>query len=185
MSDYIPVTIEQRTVFLTARPVSLCEFRAFLHESGRPTPSGVKRVLANISGGSKPVIGVTQLDAAAYCAWAGRRLGRPCRLPGTNELALMPHAAVSHAHEVVPDAGFWPHEQGRLPELRGGLKPVFLCEWTRETEEIPTSRGASRVLAGIFYPPWLREGANPLHVHARLLATESFSFVTFRVAYAG
>lgn len=186
MTGFVAVTLEYRSVHLAARPVTLPEFRAFLQDAGRALPHGVKHAPANAPGGAEPVIGVTQLDAAAYCEWAGRRIARPCRLPGTDELdALMPHTVVSHAHGVVPDAGFWPHERGHLPELRGGLKPVFLCEWTRETEEAPSDRDPDRVMAGIFYPPWLREGNNPLHVHARLLASESYSFVTFRLAYEG
>jgi hypothetical protein len=95
----------------------------------------------------------------------------------------MPHARATHAHEVVPDAGFWPHEEGRLPELRSGLKPTFLCEWTRDIEEAVSEARPERVMARIFYPPWLREGNSPLHIHAAVLASEGYSFVTFRVSY--
>jgi len=92
---------------------------------------------------------------------------------------------VTQRDSEVPDAGFWSHAEGRLPEMRSGLRPVFLCEWTREVEETGPERDRERVMARIFYPPWLREGGNPLHAHAALLASESFSFVTFRVSYEG
>ncbi len=190
MSDgsggFIEVTAGYHTVHVSARPVTWTEFQAFLEESGRDVPPGVKRSPGNAPGAPEPVVGVTQVDAAAYCEWVCRRSGRACRLPSTDELdALMPHTTVLHQHGEVPDAGFWPHEKGSLPELRGGLKPLFLCEWTREIEEETANREPDRVLARIFYPPWLREGNNPLHAHAALLASQSYSFVTFRVSFEG
>ena len=147
----------------------------------------MKQSPANAPGAPEPVIGVTQVDAAAYCEWVWRRIG-PSVPPAEHRRARCPDA--SHdgdctSHGDVPDAGFWPHEKGSLPELRGGLKPLFLCEWTREIEEDTVDREPDRVMARIFYPPWLREGNNPLHAHAALLASESYSFVTFRVSYRG
>ncbi len=186
MSEFIAVNVEYRKVQISSHPVTLPEFQAFLRDAGRPMPPGVKHAPANVSGGVEPVIGVTQFDATAYCTWACRQTSRACRLPSTDELdALMPHTLVNHAHGVVPDAGFWAHEKGQLPELRGGLKPVFLCEWTRDIEEDTADLAPNRIMAHIFYPPWLREGDNPLHVHAALLAGQSYSFVTFRVSYEG
>ena len=186
MSDYIEVTADYRTVHLAAHPVSLTEFLAFLDETERPRSPELKKAPANSPGAPEPVIGVTQPDAAAYCEWVGRKTRRPCRLPSTNELdALMPHTSATHSHGVVPDAGFWPHAEGHLPELRGGLKPVFLCEWTRDIEEAASTVQPDRVLALIFYPPWLREGDNPLHIHAAVLSSKGYSFVTFRVSYEG
>ncbi len=196
MNDFIAVEANYRPVHISNHPVTLAEFQAFLHETGRATPHGVKPTAAAAPGSSgldagtpgsnQPVVGVTQADAAAYCAWAGKHLGRTCRLPSTDELdSLMPHTTVTHAHGTVPDAGFWPHEQGQLAELRGGLKPVFLCEWTRDVEEDTVDLPEDRRLARIFYPPWLREGDNPLHAHAALLVQGSYNFVTFRVSYEG
>ena len=66
----------------------------------------------------------------------------------------------------------------------GGLKPVWLCEWTQETEVIEQAGDhAPRVLGSIFYPPWLREGNAPGHAQAHLAADEGYSFVTFRLVY--
>jgi hypothetical protein len=173
-------------VHLAAHPVSLPEFLAFVRQAGRDLPRGVKRAPANAPGAPEPVVGVSQRDAAAYCDWVCRREGRACRLPKSDELdALMPQAMASQAHGMVPDAGFWPHERGRIPELRGGLKPLFLCEWTCETEEAVSRQHPERVLAHIFYPPWLREGNNPVHAQAALLASDGYSFVTFRVSCEG
>lgn len=185
-ASFIEITASYRTVHVSARPVTWDEFLAFLADTRREVPRGAKRSPGNAPGAPEPAIGVTQVDAAAYCDWVCRRTGRTCQLPSTDELdALMPHTMVGHQHGQVPDAGFWPHEKGSLPELRGGLKPVFLCEWTREIEEGTADRDPDRAMARIFYPPWLREGNNPLHVHAALLARESYSFVTFRVSFQG
>lgn len=188
--DFIAVKVDlHQTVRVAAQPVTFAEFSAFLQAAGRPLPKGVRRASSGQpggapSGGSQPVIGVAQPDAAAYCEWAGKRIGKACRLPSIDELdSLMPHTMVTHAHGVVPDAGFWPHEQGQLAEVRGGLKPLFLCEWTRDVLEAVSRAHPERVMALIFYPPWMREGDNMLHVHAALLASESYSFVTFRVSY--
>ena len=44
----------------------------------------------------------------------------------------------------------------------GGLKPVWLCEWTQETEVIGQAGDHAPVgLGSIFYPPWLREERLP------------------------
>ncbi len=162
MNDFIPITADYRTVYLAARPVTLAEFQAFLHEAGRPLPQGVRRAPANAPGGSEPVIGVTQLDAAAYCEWFGHRSGRPCRLPSTDELdGLMPHTTVSHAHGVVPDAGFWPHERGQLAELRGGLEAHFPLRVDARDRRGPSSRDPERAMAGIFYPAVAARGRQP------------------------
>jgi hypothetical protein len=184
--DFIEVTANFRTVHVSTHPVTLSEFRVFLEDAGRKVPNGVRRAPASYAGGPEPVVGVTQVDATAYCEWVCKRGARTCRLPSTDELdALMPHTTVTQRHGEVPDAGFWPHEKGSLPEVRGGLKPVFLCEWTRDIEEETAARDPERVMALIFYPPWLREGNNPLHAHAALLANQSYSFVTFRASYEG
>jgi formylglycine-generating enzyme required for sulfatase activity len=178
VSGFIEVEIGARRVHLAAQPVSFTEFHAFLEDSGRPMHAGLRRASASAA----TVIGASQLEAATYCEWMTGRGGRAYRLPSMEELdAVMGQGP---AHSV--DAGVWPHEQGHLTELIGGLKPVWLCEWTRETEERPGVGGRpGRVLASIFYPPWLREGNNVGHMHASLLASEGYSFVTFRLSFEG
>jgi hypothetical protein len=189
MSDpaaFIEVTANYKTVHIAAHPVSLAQFTAFLESAGRPVPPGVKHLPEGVQGGDEPVTGVTQVDAAAYCEWVCRHTGRNCRLPSGDELdALMPHATVQQSHGPVPDTEVWPHEKGQRHEMRGGLKPVFLCEWTRDIDATTEDLEPKRQMAIIFYPPWLREGDNPLHAHAALLASGSYTFVTFRVSYEG
>lgn len=186
MADFLDVTVGYRTVHLATSPVTLPDFLEFLRDIDRPVPPGVQRGPANPQGGGQAVVGVTQPDAAAYCEWAGRRIGHACRLPSTDELdALMPQKTVIQRDLEVPDAGFWSHEEGRIPEVRSGLRPVFLCEWTREILETGSQHDPARTMARIFYPPWLHEGGSSLHAHAALLAGESFPFVTFRLSYEG
>lgn len=129
-----------------------------------------------------PVINVSQVQAAAYCEWIGSRTGRVYRLPRVAELQEL----MGGKPDAAPDAGTWPHERGHVTELRGGMKPVYLCEWTSDTIEGPRyGNRPPRVLADIFYPPWLRDGNNAGHVHASLSVDEGYAFVTFRLAYSG
>lgn len=176
--EFIEVEVSGRRVHVALHPVTVEALCAFLDASARPRPP---RLRCGRSG-SAPVVEVSQEDAAAYCRWLGEREVRSYRLPGTAELQTLMEGA--DGEEI--DAGVWPQERGRMPELRGGLKPHFLCEWTCETLEVPRSDGRhARALASIFYPPWLREGSNVAHVHASVSASEGYSFVTFRVACDG
>lgn len=178
MSDFISVAAPGGQAHLAVHPVTVGDHRVFLRETGRATPQALKQVHSS----SAPVIDVSQVDAVAYCGWLGSRTGRTHRLPRMAELQEL--MGGGQADDL--DAGVWPHQHGRLTELRGGLKPVFLCEWTSDTFEAPRfGDRPPRVLADIFYPPWLREGSNVGHVHASLLASEGYSFVTFRLAYDG
>ncbi len=121
---------------------------------------------------------VSQDDATAFCRWLGPQEGRAYRLPCMAELAEL----VGEEAAQGVDSEIWPHYHEQRPELRGGLKPAYLCEWTQEVETIPQPGGRSRVLGSVFYPPWLRQGPNASHLQACLLASEGYSFVTFRVA---
>ena len=140
------------------------------------------RALKPIHSSSAPVIDVSQVDAVAYCAWLGSRTSHTLRLPRMVELQDL----MGGADGDELDAGLWPHQEGHITELRGGLKPVHLCEWTNDIVEGPHyGDRPPRILADIFYPPWLREGSNVGHVHASLSVEEGYAFVTFRVAYDG
>jgi len=176
--EFVEIRTTGKGVHLALHPVTVEAFCAFLQASGRSRPPLLRRGRA----GGAPVVEVSQEDAAAYCRWLGEREGRSYRLPGTAELQTLMEGG--QADEL--DAGAWPHDAGRTPELRGGLSPHFLCEWTCETLEMPPSGARpAKALATIFYPPWLREGGNVAHVHASVSAAEGYSFVTFRAAYDG
>ena len=50
------------------------------------------------------------------------------------------------------------------------------------TRDFGEGEARTRVLGSVFYPPWLREGPNATHAQAYLLASEGYSFITFRAA---
>jgi formylglycine-generating enzyme required for sulfatase activity len=176
MDDTITLDEHGFRSVLAARPVTRESYRRYLHDTGQPLP----RVLTQPAPPTDPITYVSQVDATTYCRWLSARQARDCRLPTMTELEELNSELAEH--DQGPEA--WPHTQGHLPEVIGGLKPVFLCEWTAETETVDQPAGRpARVLGSIFYPPWLREGSTGLHAQAHLLATEGYSFVTFRIAY--
>jgi hypothetical protein len=176
MDDTITLQGAGYHTVLAAHPVTRGSYKQFLHEAGRVVP----HALAQPEPPSRPVTYVSQVDALAYCRWLGGRDGRTYRLPTIYELQEL----AGERGQQGSASDVWAHEPGERPEVIGGLKPVWLCEWTQETEVIeqPGER-APRVLGSIFYPPWLREGNAPGHVQAHLAADEAYSFVTFRLVY--
>jgi len=178
LDGFIPINLSGTQVHLAAHPVTVGEYKRFLRETGRPIPRGLKQ----IHSAAAPVVDVSHTDAVAYCAWLGSQTGRALRLPSMAEL----HDLMTEEDGDAMDADLWPHQEGHLPELRGGLRRVHLCEWTRDTAEGPRyGDRPPRILADIFYPPWLREGSNVGHVLASLSAEQAYAFVTFRLAYDG
>jgi hypothetical protein len=176
MDDTIILQGEGYHSVLATHPVTRESYKQFLHDSGRAVP----HALALAEPGSRPVTYVSQVDALAYCHWQGKRDGRAYRLPAVCELQEL--ADELGQQGAVSDV--WAHEHGERPEVIGGLKPVWLCEWTQETEVIEQAGDhAPRVLGSIFYPPWLREGSTPGHAQAHLAADQGYSFVTFRLVY--
>lgn len=174
MQEMITLTAHGATARLATHPVTRSEFKNFLRETKRPIPPR----LTQQDSPTAPATHVSQQDALAYCQWLGQREGQVYRLPSMDELTTL---AEDIAAEGI-DRGIWSHTQGQVTELRGGLKRIYLCEWTQESERLDRPDGAVRILGSIFYPPWLREGANSSHAQAHLLVTEGYSFVTFRVA---
>ncbi len=174
------ITLHTRdvNVALATRPVTRQEFKAYLAANDRPVPAP----LAHGDSGTSPVIEVSQVDAADYCRWFGAQQGRSYRLPTMAEL----HELADEITQEGVNPEVWPHTHQLHPEVRGGMKPTYLCEWTQETEELPQLGGNApgRSLGSIFYPPWVRQGNNASHAQAYLAATEGYSFVTFRLAYA-
>lgn len=175
METFLNVTGAGMRALLANHPVTRAEYKGYLQAAGQALPAALKRPEPPGS----PVTYISQADALAYCRWAGAVAGRDYRLPTMAELQTLYEEDIADGISLE----LWPHTPGHMPELRGGLKQVFLCEWTGETEEIPQPAGRPpRVLGSIFYPPWLRHGSNAIHAQAHLLATEGYSFVTFRLA---
>jgi hypothetical protein len=158
---------------LAEHPVTKAEYRAYLRGVGQATPR-----LAPEERLSDAVTYVSQADAIVYCQWLGKQEGRAYRLPTMSELCTLS----SEATADDPDPDCWSHHHENHSELQGGMTPTYLCEWTEETETVSQPGGRTRVLGRVFYPPWLREGPNTSHVQAGLLASEGYSFVTFRLA---
>jgi hypothetical protein len=176
MDDTITLQGEGYHSVLATHPVTRESYRQFLRDSGRAVP----QALAQPEPGSRSVTYVSQVDAFAYCHWQGQRDGRAYRLPSVCELQEL--ADELGQHGATSDV--WAHEPGERPEVIGGLKPVWLCEWTQETEVVEQAGDhAPRVLGSIFYPPWLREGSTSGHAQAHLAADQGYSFVTFRLVY--
>lgn len=175
--EMIPVSGQGFRALLAARPVTRGEYRQFALATGAQLP----RRPAEGESASAPVINATQEEAEAYCAWLGSQQGRRYRLPSVAELQEL--IEVMGAAEVDP--AVWPHIDRHMTQMIGGLKAHYLCEWTEEKTEVSQPGRPSRMLGSIFYPPWLREGGNNAHLQAHLLATEGFSFVTFRLAQDG
>lgn len=176
MPDIITLDRHGCRAVLAAQPVTRENYKRYLKETGQAVPPR----LTGAEPSSHPITYVSRVDAVAYCTWLSARAGHAYRLPGMGELQELADGWAEDG--LGPD--LWPHTHGRLPELRGGLKPIYLCEWTAETETIAQPGGLrQRVLGSIFYPPWLRERSTASHAQAHLLATEGYSFVTFRTAY--
>ena len=159
---------------LAEQPVTKAEYRSFIRATR-------KSALPPLTPGERlcdPVTCVSQDDAAAYCAWAAGQGGRAYRLPKIAELtALAGDAAAEGISSEV-----WPHYYQQRPELSGGMQPTYLCEWTLERDCLQQAGSWTRVLGSVFFPPWLRHGPNASHLQACLLASDGYSFVTFRLA---
>ena len=170
------VAVEGQDIHALVAPalVSRRSYVTYLHASGREVPPQ----LARLGAGPGSVTWVSQVDAAAYCSWLGAREGQPYRLPGIGELVEFYSDAASEG--VTP--GIWQADAERNPPDCVAHDSCF-SEWTRETLEEPVyGTGIVRVLGSIFYPPWLREGANASHIQAHMLASEGYSFISFRIA---
>ncbi len=175
MDTLLNITGAGVRALLVSHPVTRAEYKRCLQMTGQALPAALKRPEPPGS----PITTVSQADALAYCRWASAGAGHIYRLPTMAELQELYIEDIADGINLE----LWPHTPGHTPELRGGLKQTFLCEWSGETEDIPQPAGRPpRVLGSIFYPPWLRHGSNATHAQAHLLATEGYSFVTFRLA---
>jgi hypothetical protein len=174
MREMIEVRAPGVAASLSEHPVTRAEYRAYLRAAGSAHPAP----LAPDERLSDPVTYVSQTEAVAYCAWLSAQEGRAYRLPKMAELTEL--AGDAAAEGISPE--IWPHHHEQRPELRGGMKPIYLCEWTQEIEAVAQPGGGTRVLGSVFYPPWLRHGPNASHLQACLLGGDGYSFVTFRLA---
>jgi hypothetical protein len=174
MADMIVVKGRDVQAQVCAELVTRRSFLAYLTVTGEPVPAQ----LARLNGRAGPATWVSQISAAQYCQWLGRQQGQPFRLPKVSELVEFYSAA---AMEGVTE-NLWPAYAERLP-ADCVARDACVCEWTQETQEVSMiGFDQGRTLGSIFYPPWLREGANATHIQAHMLATEGYSFVSFRVA---
>ncbi len=173
--ETITLDIRNQHIAMAVRPVTRQEFKAYLAAAGKPVPKPLTRGESP----SAPVTYVSQADAIDYCGWLAAKEGRRYRLPTMAEL----HELAAGVTQDGIDLEVWPHTYEQRPELRGGMKPTYLCEWTQETDEVPQygTGMRARALGSVFYPPWVRPG-NGINAQAFLSASEGYSFVTFRVA---
>ena len=162
---------------VAAQLVTRRVYIGFLQAAGRRVPPPLTR-----SGSpANAVTWASQVEAAEFCAWLGKQEGGQYRLPSMAELGTFHNQAGQEGLEV----GVWPADAERQAPDCVAHDACF-CEWTCETEEVPVyGTDQVRVLGSIFSPPWLREGSNVVHVQAHMLATEGYSFVSFRVAQDG
>ncbi len=175
MSELITLQANGVNARVANRPVTRQEYVAYLHALGAPVPATMTRPGQSHA----PVVGVSQVDAIAYCGWLGAQQGQAYRLPAVAELLEL--AGSSGNQGTSEDV--WPHTHSDRPDVPGFRGSImYLCEWTRETETIPQANGEARVLGSVFYPPWLREGNNPKQVQGMMLSTQGYSFVSFRLA---
>jgi hypothetical protein len=174
MTDMLKVQGEGFRSLVAAQLVTRRAFIGFLQAAGRPVPPP----LTHSGSPANAVTWASQVEAAEYCAWLGKREGKPYRLPSVAELIAFHYEAEQEGLE----AGVWPAAAGRAVPDCVAHDSCF-CEWTCETEEVPIyGTDRVRVLGSLFYPPWLREGNNVVHVQAHMLATEGYSWISFRVA---
>jgi len=177
MTDMLKVQDAGFRSLVAAQLVTRRVYIGFLQAAGRRVPPPLTR-----SGSpANAVTWASQVEAAEFCAWLGKQEGGQYRLPSMAELAAFHNQAGQEGLEV----GVWPADAERQAPDCVAHDACF-CEWTCETEEVPVyGTDQVRVLGSIFYPPWLREGSNVVHVQAHMLATEGYSFVSFRVAQDG
>jgi hypothetical protein len=162
---------------VAAQMVTRRAYIGFLEAAGRPIPPQLTRS-GSVAGAAA---WVSQVEAAEFCAWLGKREGGQYRLPSVAELGAL-HAL---AEQESLGVGLWPADVERQA-LDCTKSNACICEWTRETEEVPIyGTGEVRVLGSIFYPPWLRAGNNVAHVQAHMLASEGYSWIGFRIAQNG
>lgn len=175
--DTISLDLRGQRVILAAHPITRRQFRVYLAAVGKPIPAS----LVKGEGAAASVTYVSQVAAAEYCRWLSAMEGPHYRLPTMAEL----HELANEITEQRTGIEVWPRMCQPHPELRDGIKPTYLCEWTWETGALPQlgSFALAHVLGSVFYRPWARSGGNACRVQAHLSASEGYSFVTFRVAW--
>ena len=175
MDDTITLDEHGFRSVLAARPVTRESYRRYLHDTGQPLP----HMLTQPAPPTAPITDVSQAEATAYCRWLSARRGgiAVCR-PWPSWRSLNGELA---EQDLGPEA--WPHTQGHLQEVIGGLKPVFLCEWTAGDRDGRAAGGPTGTYPGQHLLSALAAGGQHRRTQAHLLATEGYSFVTFRVAY--
>ena len=97
-------------------------------------------------------------------------------------MAELQELAMEAADEGIgPD--LWPHTHGQLSELRGGLTDLSVRVDPGDGDDRPARGPAGARPGQHLLPALVAGGSNVSHAQAHLLATEGYSFVTFRMAY--
>jgi formylglycine-generating enzyme required for sulfatase activity len=91
--------VELGRVLIGRYPLVNEHLRAYFAEAGRPAEPGLAARLEAPPLADHPATGLRLEEAEAVCAWAGRRLGRPARLPSGDEWEAAARGA---------DARAWP-----------------------------------------------------------------------------
>jgi formylglycine-generating enzyme required for sulfatase activity len=102
--------------YMMRHPVTYAQYAAFLQESGRRVPFFWPEEDARLAKADHPVVGVTFLDAAAFCAWAAKQTGLPVRLPTETEWEK---AARGADGRIYPWGNAW--DSGRCNTIEAGL----------------------------------------------------------------
>jgi formylglycine-generating enzyme required for sulfatase activity len=113
-------------------PVRTAEFRAFVEGTGRPVSPALQRRLESEPLADHPATEVTFADAAGFCAWATRELGRPVRLPNGDEW---------EAAARGPDGCVWPWGDTFDPERCDSVESGW--GWTVPVHAHPAGAAAS------------------------------------------
>ncbi len=176
--DFVTLAVGSAHVRVATRPITIAEYRGYLRATGEKAPAR----LPGLRDWHSPVVYVSQVEAGAFCRWLGSEDHQAYRLPSVAEFLQL----AGSAGEEGVDEGIWPGSAAEGPQaIAAAHHGIYLCEWTREIETLPTfSGGEPRVLGSVFYPPWLREGNNAKQVQGMMQAGQGYSFVSFRVACA-
>jgi formylglycine-generating enzyme required for sulfatase activity len=134
--------ILKNAFFMSVRPVSLEQFKAFQPEHAAAGPNG-------------EAVGVSWADAAAFCDWLSTKEGKPYRLPTEAEWEYACRAGTTTPYpsgEQAPIDANWANAWG-LVGMQGGT-PEWCLDWYGaypagdETDPVGAESGLARVIRG-------------------------------------
>jgi formylglycine-generating enzyme required for sulfatase activity len=127
------------SVLIGRWPVTTAHVRSFVEATGRPVGEALSRRLKAEQLADHPAAEVTFADAAEFCAWAGRELGRRVRLP------------LGHEWEAAArgrDGRLWPWGDAFDPEACNSVEAGW--GWTVAVQAHPAgaASGGAEQMAG-------------------------------------